>query len=309
MTTQQIPRVLLLGTRGVFSRAPLLALIEGGVEVRAVVVSAPGQVFPAPAPIRELSAPGAVPGALPLLQQEAEQSVMEIAWERGIPVLEVASLHDAEAVATLASYNVDVLCVACFPLRLPRQVLELPPLGCLNVHPSLLPKNRGPVPLFWTFRAGDRTTGVSVHLMTDDLDGGDILEQAPIEVPDGIVGEEMDRRCSALGGHLLLKAVRNLAAGTARRTCQDSEHASYHGWPSAEDFEVPTWWSARRAFGFIRGISDWGRPAVLVVGQERFEVRAALDYLEGETLHAPYVREGSALRVQLSPGVLRVEIG
>jgi methionyl-tRNA formyltransferase len=180
-------------------------------------------------------------------------------------------------------------------------------LGCLNVHPSLLPENRGPAPLFWTFREGADSTGVSVHLMTGELDAGDIVEQGVVAAPEGISGEEMDRRCSELGGALLVRSVRGLAAGTAIKRPQAPHRASYNGWPVAADFEVPVSWTARRAFRFIRGVSDWGTPPVILVNDERFRVRAALSYAEGQFLPVPYVRDGSELRVQFTPGVLRAE--
>src|SRR5204862_1767507 len=100
-----------------------------------------------------------------------------------------------------------IICVACFSQRIPRIILDLPRLGCLNVHPSLLPANRGPVPLFWTFREGHQQTGVTIHLMNEGMDTGDILAQEPIEVPSGISYAQLELQCATLGGKLLARTV------------------------------------------------------------------------------------------------------
>ncbi len=306
-TPSTSPRALFLGTGSAFSRVPLEALLRGGVDVCAVVVPASRTSTPDVLPVR-IRPPGEAPHSrLPLLTPSSERTVVQVAWEHGIEVLEVGSLRHPATLTALSSHNVDVLCVACFPWRLPSAVLELPRLGCLNVHPSLLPEYRGPAPLFWVLRNGEESTGVSVHLMTEELDAGPILAQQEIPIPDGILGEELDRVCSKVGAELLLGAVRGLAAGTAAPFPQ-RPGGSYHGWPERGDFEVPTDRPARWAYRFIRGVSDWGTPPEVVVGVDRFRVRAARSYNPDGTLPQPWVRKGSELWVQFNPGVLHIEL-
>ncbi len=301
------PRALFLGTGSAFSRAPLEALLRGGVDVRALVVPASRTSTPDVLPVR-IRPPGeASHSRLPLLTPSSERTVVQVAWEHGIEVLEVGSLRHPATLAALSSHNVDVLCVACFPWRLPSAVLELPRLGCLNVHPSLLPAYRGPAPLFWALHNGEGRTGVSVHLMTEELDAGPILAQREILIPDGISGEELDRVCSEAGAELLLDAVRELAAGTATPVPQ-APGGSYHGWPARGDFEVPVDRPARWAYRFIRGVSDWGIPPEVVVGVDHFRVRTACSYSSDGTLPKPWVREGNELWVRFNPGVLHIEL-
>src|SRR3989441_4203937 len=212
--TARSPRVLFLGMQGNFSQPPLRALLEAGIEVCAVVmpaVQSPMQQSLASMRLRER--PQAARSGLPVLQSTLHTSILQVAWERQIPVREVQSLFDPETIATLAEYKPDVICVACFSKRIPRAVLDIPRLGCLNVHPSLLPANRGPEPLFWTFRDGSRHTGVSVHLMDEGMDTGPIVAQEALEVPDGISYAQLETQCAMLGGRLLARSVWDLYNG------------------------------------------------------------------------------------------------
>jgi methionyl-tRNA formyltransferase len=235
-------------------------------------------------------------------------SVFDIAREHRIPVLEAGALGHPDTLAALRAYEPDALCAACFPRRLPADVLGLAPLGALNVHPSLLPAYRGPAPLFWVLRDGAPSAGVTVHLMDEGLDTGPIVERAPLPLPEGASGAELDRLASELGGELLARAVVRLRAGTAVITPQPVQGASYCPWPSAQDFRlVAEETPARRAYGFIRGVDDWPAPVELLAGGKRIRTRRALGYADDVALGAPWERRGRELWVRCSPGTLRLE--
>ncbi len=190
------PRALFFGMQGNFSAPVLIALLNGGIEVAAVIVPAspiPGSRPPA---IKRLERPHIVRTMLPLASSSLHSSIVQTAWIREIPVWEIHRLANPETVATLTAYQPDVICVACFSLLIPRVIIDLPPLGCLNVHPALLPANRGPVPLFWTFREGHETTGVTIHFMDEHMDSGDILAQESLQVPDGISYDHLESQCT-----------------------------------------------------------------------------------------------------------------
>jgi methionyl-tRNA formyltransferase len=172
-----------------------------------------------------------------------------------------------------------VICVACFSKRIPRAILDIPHLGCLNVHPSLLPTNRGPEPLFWTFREGDQQTGVTIHLMDDGMDTGPIVAQEVIAVPGGIGYAQLEAQCAELGGKLLAQSVLDLYHGVAVPVLQDETKSSYHTFPSDNDYVVPIEeWSARRVYNFIRGVASWGTPIMLQVGNNHVYVKNAVSY-------------------------------
>jgi len=267
MSNTQSPRVLFFGMPGNFSLPILQALLQDSIEVCAVVIPAATTSYSHLQTIRLLEPPRIAHSTLPLVRTSLQESIIELAWKRGIPLYEVASLSAAQTVSTLEGYQPDVICVACFSLLIPPVIRDLPRLGCLNVHPSLLPANRGPVPLFWTFREGHQTTGVTIHLVSEKMDSGDILAQEEIAVPDGIRYRQLEQLCAEQGGALLARTVQALSQGNATRIPQNEASSSYHSFPADNDFVVhPEEWDARRLYNFIRGVSEWGGPVTLIVG-------------------------------------------
>ena len=272
------PRIIFLGMQGNFSYPPLHAVLEAGIEVGAVVVPAAQSVVQHEA-IRRREQPQAFRSPLTVLESSLHASILPLAWERHIPLWEVQRLSDPETIATLAGYQPDMICVACFSMRIPRAMLDIARLGCLNVHPSLLPANRGPEPLFWTFREGDRRTGVTIHRMDEGMDTGPIVAQEEVEVPDGISYAQLETQCAMLGGRLLARSVWDLSNGLALPVAQDETKSSYHGFPTDDDFVVPVAeWSARRVYNFICGVASWGTPVTLHVGNQQIPVKDAISY-------------------------------
>lgn len=272
------PRVLFLGMTGNFSPPSLLALLESGVEVSAVVLPARDRHAGQPA-LRPLEKPAQARPTLPVLQSSLHNSITNVAWKRDIPVWEVARMSASETIDLFSNYQPDILCVACFSLYIPRAILMLPCLGCLNVHPSLLPANRGPDPLFWTFHEGHRETGITIHMMDEGLDTGPIVAQQKIIVPDGITYRQLEAECAALGGKLLAQSLRQLYHGTANLTPQDESKSSYLPMPAEKDYVVSVAdWEARRVYNFIRGVTSRGRPVTLITGDESIQVTNAISY-------------------------------
>lgn len=273
------PRVLFLGMQGNFSHPSLRALLEHGIEVCAVVIpSAPHTASGLPAIVKR-DQPRAVRSMLPLLQSSLHTSIVQIAWEQRIPVWEVRHLSDPEVLSTLGAYKPDMICVACFPQRIPRTLLDLPRLGCLNVHPALLPANRGPVPLFWTFHEGQQQTGVTIHQMDEVMDTGDILAQASIEVPDGVGYAQLESQCAVLGGALLAETTWKLYQGDVVRIPQDEAKSSYFPFPGDDAFIVrAVEWSAQRIYNFICGVADWGGPVTIQVDDQYIPVKNGISY-------------------------------
>jgi len=235
--TGSSPKVLFFGMQSPFSLPSLTALLDKAIDVRAVVMPAnpmPGRITPA---IQRREAPGGR-SVLPMAHASSQASIVSIAWRKKIPLWEVADLTHAETLTTLATYRPDMICVACFSLRIPRVLRELPLLGCLNVHPSLLPANRGPVPLFWTLREGHVSTGVTIHFIDEGMDSGDILAQERVMVPDGISYTQLEAQCAVLGGALLAQTVCKLYQGNVTRLPQDEARASYYTFPTQEDLIV-----------------------------------------------------------------------
>ncbi|MBO0794575.1 MAG: hypothetical protein J2P36_26985 [Ktedonobacteraceae bacterium] len=276
MTEQPVPRVIFFGMLGDFSTPSLSALLAQGVEVCAVVLPA------APLPGRSAAA---IVRREPTrqsrlsLQMAGGSDVITLAERHHLPVWDVYRMGHPDTLAVLSAYRTDVICVACFPRRIPRAILDLPRLGSLNVHPGLLPANRGPLPLFWTLRLGERQAGVTIHLLTDKLDSGDVVAQETVALDDGMSYEELEARCARRGAALLARSVWDLHEGRARRTAQDEAASSYYPAPGEQDFVVPAQeWDARRVYNFVRGLRNWGQPLTLLSGGETLRVSDATSY-------------------------------
>jgi methionyl-tRNA formyltransferase len=296
-------RVIFCGTLCAFSTAPLRLLLEAGHDLCAIVI--PSDQALGNRPIAPLSPPQLT--AIPLVESTSAPSIVSLAWERQIPVYQVNRLAAAETLETFEQWQADVACVACFPKRIPAALLGVPRWGFLNIHPSLLPHYRGPYPLFWMLRHGDRRFGVTIHFMDERLDTGDIAAQAKVDLPDGISGEEADSALSQYGAELLLDVLQQLEKDHLVRRVQPPG-GSYFSVPQESDFELGTTWSAQRAFNFMRGTNDWQRSYPIEVAGQRFALKQALFYSSREVLDQPYRLFRDQIDIQFSPGVLRALI-
>jgi methionyl-tRNA formyltransferase len=145
----------------------------------------------------------------------------------------------------LAGYAPDVLLVFGFNWRLPHEVLDLPRLGTLNVHPSALPKHRGPSPVPWAIRNGDLYLGMTVHRMTGRIDAGPVLAQVcDMPIPDQVTPENVWELQKAVLPGLVAMALDRAAAGDPGMP-QDESAATYAGFPPPEWYRV-TWQGGRR---------------------------------------------------------------
>ena len=207
-------RVLFAGTPD-FALASLRALTEAGI-VPFAVLTQPDR--PAGRGKRLTASP-----------------VKQFALDRGIDVLQPATLKDPEAVAQIAAFEPDLLVVAAYGLILPQNVLDIPAKGCLNVHASLLPRWRGAAPIQAAILAGDDKTGVSLMAMTAGLDCGPVyVEEAVAIGPEETAGELHDR-LAALGGNLLVRHFDAIVNNALQAVEQDDSEATYAGKISKQD--------------------------------------------------------------------------
>ena len=145
----------------------------------------------------------------------------------GIPVEQPPTLKDPAARAALAARQPDVMVVVAYGLILPQAVLDIPRLGCLNIHASLLPRWRGAAPIQRAIAAGDRLTGITIMRLEAGLDTGPMLSQEPIEIAPGETGGSLHDRLAGLGARMIVEALDRLEAGNARFDAQDDSLATY----------------------------------------------------------------------------------
>ncbi|MDY4953093.1 MAG: methionyl-tRNA formyltransferase, partial [Candidatus Onthomonas sp.] len=147
--------------------------------------------------------------------------VKVVAQAHNLPVFQPKTLRDEDVQRELAELAPELVVVAAYGKLLPKAVLELPALGCINVHSSLLPKYRGAAPINWAILNGEQETGVTIMHMAEALDAGDIILQAATPIDQNESVEQLHDRLAEMGAELLSKAVTALAEGTAPRIPQD----------------------------------------------------------------------------------------
>ena len=153
--------------------------------------------------------------------------VKEYALSQGLTVYQPTKLRDGTALELVKSLAPELIVVVAYGRILPKDILDVPPLGCVNVHASLLPKYRGSAPINWAMLNGDTETGVSIMYMAEELDAGDVILTAktPIDPEEDL--PSLWDRLAKVGAEALAEALPLLAAGTAPRTPQDSTQATF----------------------------------------------------------------------------------
>ena len=296
-------KVLFFGLPAGVSAATLDRLLASGTNVVAVVMSArsvPHLFSDAGAPWAYL-APH-LPLGLSMIDNGGVADTLGLAWATGLPVVAARDFAHPRTLAVLAGLAADVAVVACFAERLPAAILLVPKYGFLNLHPSLLPAYRGPVPVFWQLRDGAES-GVTVHYMDEGLDTGDIAAQVAVSLPDGITQTDAEQRLMLTGADLLPDILGDLARGFARRWTQP-KGGSYYGYPGASDFALSVDWPARRAYNFMRATAGSGVHYPVEING-RMEWLASADQYETDLeLDRPSVRHGRNILIRFNPGIL-----
>lgn len=157
----------------------------------------------------------------------APPPVKEAAQRHGIPVYQFEKLS-REGVDALSELKPDLMITAAFGQILSREVLAIPPLGCINVHASLLPEYRGAAPIEMAVINGETRTGITTMYTVYELDAGDILEQDAIDIPENITGGQLREQLSHLGARTLKRTLEKLMDGSLKRTPQNPALATYY---------------------------------------------------------------------------------
>lgn len=220
-----IKSIVYIGSAGVLSEWPLLRLLQAGQAIRAVAIleDTINQLQSKPRRIASL-----VQGEqrLPLQQP----SLLELAADYEIPILTLTSPLD-RCVESIASLKPDLILMSCFPKRLPEAIFNLPRFGGFNLHPSLLPKYRGPSPIHWQCQHKVRRTGISWHQVSQDFDQGDIAIQRELSLPRPMAKHELAATLAKLGADAALDLIRQIELGTLELQPQQESVASYYGFP------------------------------------------------------------------------------
>lgn len=175
----------------------------------------------------------------------------------GITVWQPEKIRSPEHRSLLESYQPDVIVVAAYGQLLPAWLLQLPPMGCVNVHGSLLPRYRGAAPVAWAILNGDATTGITTMLMDEHLDTGPMLLKKEIEIGMTTTAGELAARLAEVGAQLLIPTLDGLASGVLTPVPQDNASACLAPRISKEMGRVQWNRSALGIHNQIRGLNPW----------------------------------------------------
>lgn len=179
------------------------------------------------------------------------------ALRHGLPVYQPSTLRDGTALEIIRSLNPEIIVVAAYGKLVPKEILDYPRYGCINVHGSLLPAYRGAAPIQWAVINGDPQTGVTIMQMNEGLDTGDILYRKAIPIGENDTAESMFDRLSVLGARTLIEALELIRSGSLSPVRQDDSAATYAPMLN-KDISVIDWTkSAREVHNLIRGLYSW----------------------------------------------------
>lgn len=215
-------------------------------------------------------------------QKLSAPPVKEAALAAGVPVLQPEKVRTEEFLSQLRAWTPDIIIVVAYGRILPKPILELPRLGCINVHASLLPKYRGAAPIQWAIYRGETHTGVTIMRINERMDAGDMLLQRETGIGESETYGELQTRLSELGAAALLEALPRIADGSIEATVQVEEEATHAPMVKKEDGRI-----------------DWQKPAVEIARMVRAfnPWPSAYTFVAGKRLqiHRAHVAESSAV--------------
>lgn len=188
-------------------------------------------------------------------QKTLASPVKLLAQQFGLPVLQPSRVKDPSFLDTLDQFKPDMIVVAAFGQILPKSVIDYPRFGCLNIHPSLLPKYRGAAPLNWSIIRGETKTGATIMLMDEGMDSGDILIQEETPLDDDETYGHLHDRLSKLGANLLLRTIGPVVDGSASRRPQDKNGVTFAPRVTRETGRINWGNNTINIVNLIRGLS------------------------------------------------------
>jgi methionyl-tRNA formyltransferase len=190
-------------------------------------------------------------------QKLAESSVKQAALTYGLPVLQPNKVKEADFQVELSLLKPDIIVVVAFGQLLPKSILDLPPLGCVNVHASLLPVYRGAAPIHWSIINGDKVTGVTTMYMDIGMDTGDMILKEEVSIGETETTGELHDKLKDIGAKVLNETIKLIISKKAPRTKQNNEFATYASMLTRELEGVKWRESAMSIHNLVRGLNPW----------------------------------------------------
>ena len=226
----------------------------------------------------------------------------------GIETLQTSDVNAPDVASALAQRHIDVIVCAGFPCLFGPALLACAPRGALNAHPSLLPRWRGPCPIFWALRAGDGQLGVTIHHIDPLEDHGPIVAQEAFALRPRDAGEVIYEHAGVMAGAMLKAALQTMAQGSLCAVAQLHSRAIRAPRPKPEDAQVkPLAWRCAHLVDFACG-APFFRAPWLVLGGDTYHVRTGLQASPGQRLPGEFVVHGDRLLVPCSDGTAMLQL-
>lgn len=190
-------------------------------------------------------------------QKLAMSPVKEYALKHNLPVYQPEKIKTPECVAKLRELKPDLIIVVAFGQILSKEILDIPPLGCVNVHGSLLPRWRGAAPIHWSIISGDKETGITTMYMDVGLDTGDMILKATTEITPDMTTAQLHDKLMVQGADLLLQTVQLIEENKAPREKQDDNLSCYAKMLNNDNCRIDWTKSAKDIHNLVRGLNSW----------------------------------------------------
>jgi methionyl-tRNA formyltransferase len=237
-------------------------------------------------------------------QQLTAPPVKRAALRAGLAVFQPEKLRAPETVETLASWAPDLIVVAAYGKILPKMILDLPPLGCINVHASLLPKYRGAAPIQWAILRGEERTGITIMCMNERMDAGDILLQQEIEIGPQETSGELQARLADVGARVLMETIARLHAGTLMPRPQQEDQITLAPMINKEDGRIDWTQPAVHIARLVRAFNPWPSAFTSLGGKQLKIHRAHAEASRSAELAGTVLRAEKEISVATGEGTL-----
>lgn len=229
----------------------------------------------------------------------------KVAMERGVSILQPENMKTPEFAETLKALSPDLIAVVAYGEFFPAAVLNIPTFGCVNLHASLLPSYRGAAPINWAIAKGEKKTGITIMLIDEGMDTGDILSQREVPIGEDETAEELSKRLSLEGAGLLLETIDCIAKNDISPVKQNPDEGTYAPLLSRKDGEIDWSRDAEEIKNLVRAMTPWPCAHTTLGGKNLKVLRALVSPGKGRPGEVVSVG-GESLDVVTGKGVLRI---
>ncbi|BDS12446.1 methionyl-tRNA formyltransferase [Aureispira anguillae] len=235
-----------------------------------------------------------------------ESDVKKYAVEKGLKILQPKNLKNPEFQAELRALNADLQIVVAFRM-LPEAVWNMPPIGTMNLHGSLLPQYRGAAPINWAVINGEKETGVTTFLLQHEIDTGDLLFQAKTAIDENETTGELYDRLKMIGADLMLKSVQALEKGDYQLQAQDNSKVSHAPKIFHQDCNIDFNKTTEQVHNFVRGMSPYPTAWTTLDGEKLKVFRSSKEIIDHDKAVGTLFTDGKKfLKIATQDGFLNL---